>query len=129
MRPTEVATRVLEGLGRSMPKHRKAQERSLEEQIGDLEEQIPVEIRRLVPKCRDCGGGNIRLKLSSRLVDPGNDIVGPAGRGPTFATYVNFLHCEDCGGTYYTSKVDKIQGILSQIKQLQKKVARSKRIC
>ena len=93
------------------------EKRELQLELTKLRNRLERKIHAVVPKCHNCGGTDIRIKTSSHLVDPGNDIIGPAGRGPSFATHLDGLYCENCGAFYYNSQVAALQSILSDIEQ------------
>ena len=84
--------------------------------LAELQLKLKIETKKLVPKCTSCGGTDIRIKTSSHLVSPGNNIFGPAGHGPRYSTHVEFLYCEDCGATYYKSGVAKLERLMLEIR-------------
>ena len=84
--------------------------------LARLQLKLKDEIKKLVSKCTSCGGTDIRIKTSSHLVSPGNNIFGPAGHGPRYSTHVEFLYCEDCGATYYKSGVAKLERLMLEIR-------------
>jgi hypothetical protein len=92
------------------------EERRRGKKLAKLQFQLKEETKKLAPKCTTCGGTDIRMKTSSHLVSPGNNIIGPAGRGPRFSTYVDYLYCEDCGNTYYKSGVAKLENLMREIR-------------
>lgn len=83
--------------------------------LANLQLQLKEETKKLVPKCSECGDTDIRIKTSSHLVSPGNNIIGPAGHGPRYSTHVEFLYCEGCGTTYYKSGVAKLERLMREI--------------
>ena len=84
--------------------------------LANLQLKLKEETKELVPKCASCGGTDIRIKTSSHLVSPGNNIIGPAGYGPRYSTHVEFLYCEDCGTTYYKSGAAKLEDLMLEIR-------------
>jgi len=114
------------GAARREAQARKSRIRELEQKLSDLQQELILAVREIVPKCRDCGGEKILIKTSHHLVHPGNDIIGPAGRGPSFATHLDSLFCDDCGRVYYTSKVEQLGRILRQIEEVQGALLKAK---
>jgi hypothetical protein len=116
--------RLRRGEGLSLDFSTEAQDREINQRIARLSRRLKTTIRNLVPKCTQCGSTDIRTKTSSHLVDPGNKIIGPAGRGPRYATHVDCLHCENCGTTYYKSGVAKIEQLMREIESAQNELFR-----
>ena len=110
-----------EDMRRREESERQNRMQELEQQLSELQQELILAVRGIISRCRNCGGEKILIKTSHHLVDPGNDIFGPAGRGPSFVTHLDFLFCEDCGEVYYTSKVGDIRKILAQIERVQEK--------
>lgn len=106
----------------SVSKARERRGRELEVELTKLRNRLAHEIHAVVPSCHNCGGTDIRIKTSSHLVNPGNDIVGPAGRGPSYATHVDGLYCENCGEFYFNDKVAALESILSDIRQAENRL-------
>lgn len=99
--------------------------------LANLQLKLKDETKKLVPKCSECGGTDIRIKTSSHLVSPGNDIFGPTGHGPRYSTYVEFLYCEGCGTTYYKSGVAKLERLMREIEDANDELSsiRNPRMC
>ena len=111
-----------------------AQQKAIEDagmKKARLELKLKEETKKLVPKCSECGGTDIRIKTSTHQVSSGNDIFGSAGRGPRFSTHVEFLYCESCGTTYYKSGVAKLERLMLEIEDAYDELSsiRNPRMC
>jgi hypothetical protein len=115
---------VREMRGRSERKDERL--RLLKHRLARLRGKLTREARKLAPVCRDCGKGNIRVKVSQHLVGPGKVVFGPGGRPPSFARHIDFLYCEGCGWTMFNSKVAALATILSEIAAEEGKLVEAK---
>lgn len=95
----------------------------LRHRVAGLKGKLTKAARKLMAPCRDCGCSNIRVKVSHHLADPGEFVVGPGGRSPSFARHLDFLFCEDCGKTMFNSKVAVLAEILEEIAKTERKLS------
>lgn len=93
-----------------------------EQDLIQFKDELAEYLQQVLPTCHGCDQGNIQIRTSSHLIDVGNVVIGPGGRGPSFSTHVDFLYCENCGQVYYTkSWIEKVSELLAKIADAEKR--------